>query len=75
MFIPIFFEFKIDAIGVSALQNKFAKPGRNLIYSARISSRLFKCIHLSFDVTVVPRLHLLYDNCGEEWIPWHIRAD
>jgi len=75
MFVSIFFEFKIDAIGVSTLQNKCAKTGHNLIYSARISSRLFKFFHLSFDVIVLPRPHFLYDNCGEEWIPRHIRAD
>ena len=66
-------ELKRDAVVASALQKKFAKKGHNLVYGNRVSNRLLKYFHSSFDVIVVPRPHVLYDNWGEEWMSWNIR--
>ena len=39
----------------------------------RVSNRLLKYFHSSFDVIVVPRPHVLYDNWGEDWLSWNLR--
>ena len=66
-------ELKRDAVVASALHKKFAKKGHSLVYGDRVSNRLLKYFHSSFDVIVVPRPHILYDNWGDEWMSWNVR--
>jgi surface carbohydrate biosynthesis protein len=66
-------ELKRDAVAASALKKKFAKKEHKLVYGNRVSNRLLKYFHSAFDVIVVPRPHILYDNWGEEWMSWNIR--
>ena len=65
-------ELKRDAVVASALK-KFDKKGHMLVYRNRVSNRLLKYFHSSFDVIVVPRPHVLYDNWGEDWLSWNLR--
>ena len=48
-------ELKRDAVVASALKKKFDKKGHMLVYGNRVSNRLLKYFHSSFDVIVVPR--------------------
>ena len=45
-----------------------------LVYGNR-GNRLLKYFHSSFDVIVVPRPHVLYDNWGEDWLSWNLCLD
>jgi hypothetical protein len=66
-------ELNRDAVVASALKKKFAKIGHNLIYGNRATNRLLKYLHNAFDVIVVPRPHMLYDNWGDDWMSWDAR--
>ena len=66
-------ELNRDAIVASVLKKKFAQRGHNLIYGNRVTNRLLKYMHSAFDVIVVPRPHVLYDNWGDEWMSWRAR--
>ena len=66
-------ELNRDAVVASALKKKFAQKGHNLIYGNRATNRLLKYLHKAFDVIVVPRPHVLYDNWGNAWMSWNVR--
>ncbi len=66
-------ELNRDAIVASVLKKKFAQKGHNLIYGNRATNRLLKYLHRAFDVIVVPRPHMLYDNWGDDWMTWDTR--
>lgn len=66
-------ELNRDAIVASVLRKKFSQHGHNLIYGNRVTNRLLKYLHRAFDVIVVPRPHVLYDNWGDEWMSWDAR--
>lgn len=66
-------ELNRDAVVASALKKKFAQIGHNLIYGNRATGRLLKYLHNAFDVIVVPRPHMLYDNWKDDWMSWDTR--
>ncbi len=66
-------ELNRDAIVASVLKKKLAQHGHNLVYGNRVTNRLLKYLHRAFDVIVVPRPHVLYDNWGDEWMLWDAR--
>jgi len=63
-------ELNRDAIVASALKLKFAEKGHKLIYGNRVGNRLLKYFHGVFDIILMPRPHMLYDNWGDDWINW-----
>ena len=66
-------ELHRDAVVASALKKKFAQKGHNLIYGNRATYPLLKYFHSAFDVIILPRPHLIYDNWGDEWMSWNAR--
>jgi surface carbohydrate biosynthesis protein len=66
-------ELNRDAVVASALKKKFARLGHTLVYGNRVTNRLLKYHHRTFDVVVVPRPHMLYDHWGDEWMSWDVR--
>jgi surface carbohydrate biosynthesis protein len=66
-------ELNRDAVVASALRLKFAAKGHRLIYGNRVGNRLLKYFHNAFDVILMPRPHMLYDNWGDDWINWDSR--
>lgn len=63
-------ELNRDAIVASALKQRFSASGHNLVYGNRITNRLLRYFHSAFDVIIMPRPHIVYDNWGDEWLSW-----
>jgi hypothetical protein len=63
-------ELNRDAVVASALKRIFSERGHNLVYGNRISNRLLRHLHSAFDVIIVPRPHIAYDNWGDDWMSW-----
>ncbi len=66
-------ELNRDAVVASALKRKFAAHGHRLVYGNRLSNRLVKYFHRAFDVIIMPRPHIVYDNWGEAWMQWQTK--
>lgn len=66
-------ELNRDAIVASALKRKLAQKGHNLIYGNRATNSLLKYLHSAFDIIVIPRPHMAYDNWGDDWMEWDAR--
>ncbi len=66
-------ELNRDAVVASALRLKFAEQGHRLVYGNRVGNRLLKYFHDAFDVILMPRPHMLYDNWGDDWINWDVK--
>jgi surface carbohydrate biosynthesis protein len=63
-------ELHRDAVVASALKIKFANNGHTLTYGNRTSARLLKYFHSAFDVIIMPRPHIIYDNWKDDWLKW-----
>lgn len=66
-------ELNRDAVVASGLKVVFRQGGHTLVYGNRVTNRLLKFLHGAFDVVVVPRPHVLYDNWGTDWMSWNTR--
>lgn len=66
-------ELNRDAVVASALKRRMADRGHKLVYGTRILARLVPFFHRAFDVIVMPRPHVFYDNWKTDWIEWDCR--
>jgi surface carbohydrate biosynthesis protein len=63
-------ELNRDAVVASALKREFATYGHKLVYGNRITNRLLNYFHDAFDVIIIPRPHIVYDNWSDNWMSW-----
>jgi surface carbohydrate biosynthesis protein len=66
-------ELNRDAVVASALQKKCAARGHTLIFGNRLSNRLVPYFRKAFDIIIMPRPHMLYDNWGDAWMEWEAK--